>query len=149
MNEDSFNIKDEWKKARRFFSDSMNEQTAVQIPRTDNSPKGTISYGEVVRELLNQINNGCDIIPITSEFSFEDLMQWVKSHAVGNQLIIINDSLHNTTGQILSVIFAQDNIVLLAKDKPKVCFVYQTLNTTISDLFPNGTKAYIKPIKIV
>lgn len=149
MTEDSFSVRGEWEKARRFFSDTDRESQEPARSQTGSASKGVINYGEVVRELLYQIDGGCDIIPITSIFSFEDLMQWIKSHAIGNQVIVIKDSLKHTTGQILSVVFAQDNVVILSKDKPKVCFVYQSLNPTISDLFPDGKKVYIKPIKYV
>lgn len=143
------NINEEWDKASRFTSDLLNGQPKVRSSEVTPSTKRTIAYSDVVRELLHQIDGGCDIIPITSAFSYDDLMQWIKSHAVGNQVFIVKDSLRNSTGQILAVVFAQDDRVLLAKDKPKVCFVYQTLNPTISDLFQDGIKVYIKPIKIV
>jgi hypothetical protein len=151
MNGDSFDVKEEWRKARRFFSDKMDDfenKQSIQTPSAPTQPGTTsVTYSEVVAELLSQIGKGCDIIPISSSFDYEDLMRWVKDNAVGNQVIIVKDSLANTTGQILSVAFAKDNVVFLNEDKPKVCFVYKSLNPTIADLFPSGKKVYIKPIK--
>lgn len=140
----------EWKKARTFYSDAMssrkNECGMVSTP----SQNGTIaSYGEVVRELLNQIDCGCDLIPIDKSFGYEELMSWVRKNAVGNNFFLIKDELKNTTGQVIAAVFAEDDVILLSKDKPKCCFVYKELNITIQDLFPKGIKVYNKPFKFV
>lgn len=77
------------------------------------------------------------------------MMNWVKSHAQGNKVLIVNNTLKRSTGQVLAVAFAQDNMVLLAKEMPKVCFIYQKLNPSIQDLFTDGVKVYVKPFKFV
>ncbi|MDE6338963.1 MAG: hypothetical protein K2K97_04145 [Muribaculaceae bacterium] len=145
------NIKKEFMKAQKWTSDTLsgvmsharNEVEAPSVSRIN------VSYAEVVRELLSQIDNGCDIIPIDSSFSYEDLMEWIISHARGNKVLIINDTLEHSTGQVIAVVYAQDNKVLLSKDMPKVCFIYQMLNPSIQDLFPEGVKVYVKPFKFV
>lgn len=138
---------------RKWASDVMSEEDVPKRCSDVNHPnqaKNTeTSYAEVVRELLGQIDNGCDIIPIGTSFSYEDLMAWISANARGNKAIIIKGTLTHTTGQILAVAFARDNMVLLSKDMPKACFVYQNLNPTIVDLFPGGTKVCVKPLKIV
>jgi hypothetical protein len=127
---DKLNFKDEFEKAQKWVSDTMFD-TSSKSSYTESPSKvnqTTISYSEVVRELISQIDNGCDLIPIDSSFSYEDLMTWVKKHRKGNKVIIINDSLKHTTGQVLAVVFAQDNKLLLSHEMPKVCFIYKILN---------------------
>lgn len=147
---DIFDIQGEFNKARKWVSDTMfpeetHEDKSIQKVKKQN----TATYADVVRELLNQIDNGCDIIPITTSFGYESLIEWIKAHAVGNKVIIIKDSLKNTTGQVLAVVFAKDNTVLIGPQMPKVCFVYNELNKTISDLFPEGSKVFTKKISII
>lgn len=149
---DPLNLKEEFKKAQKWTSDTLlgkNSQPSHQEVGSSSVNHLNIPYAEVVRELLSQIDNGCDIIPIDSSFSYEDLMNWVKSHAKGNKVLIVNDTLKRSTGQVLAVAFAQDNMVLLAKEMPKVCFIYQKLNPSIQDLFTDGVKVYVKPFKFV
>lgn len=146
------NLKEEIRKAQKWTSDTLlgkNSQTVRQDVGSSPVNHLNISYAEVVRELLQQIDNGCDIIPIDSTFSYEDLMNWVKTNAKGNKVLIINDSLKHSTGQVLAVAFAKDNMVLLSKEMPKVCFIYQKLNPSIQDLFADGVKVYVKPFKFV
>lgn len=146
------NIKEEFRKAQKWTSDTLlsgAERQSQHEVGVHAMNQINVSYTEVVRELLSQIDNGCDIIPIDSSFSYEDLMKWIKSHVKGNKVLIINDTLKRSTGQVLAVAFAQDNVVLLANDMPKACFVYQNLNPSIQDLFPKGVKVYVKPFKFV
>lgn len=144
------NINEEFKKAQKWTSDTL--AGAKSHVRHENEPTSVshinISYAEVVRELLSQVDNGCDIISIDSSFSYEDLMEWIRSHAKGNKVLIINDTLKNCTGQVLAVAYAQDNMVLLSKDMPKACFIYQKLNPSIQDLFPAEVKVFVKPFKL-
>lgn len=146
---DNFDIQGEFKKAHKWFSDTMFPEEAHEDKSIHKIKKhGTVTYADVVRELLNQIDNGCDIIPITASFGYESLIEWIEAHAVGNKVIVVKDSLKNTTGQVLAVVFAKDNTILLNSQMPKVCFVYNELNPTISDLFSEGSKVYTKKILI-
>ena len=148
MNE-IFDIQGEFDKARKWFSDTMSPGKSHEDRSIHEVKKqSTVTYADVVRELLCQIDNGCDIIPITTSFGYEALIEWVKTHAVGDKVIIIKDSLKNTTGQVLAVVFAKGNTVLISAQMPKVCFVYNELNPTISDLFPEGSKVFTKNISI-
>ncbi len=145
------NINEEFKKARKWTSDTLLEATGQ--PRREvkeqTARPTNVDYANVVRELLAQVDRGCDIIPIDSSFSYEDLMKWVSSHAKGNKVVIIHDTLKNSTGQVLAVAFAQDDMLLLSGEMPKACFIYKTLNPSIQDLFPKGMKVYIKQFKFV
>lgn len=138
-------------RARKWFSDLNSDTDAETQKRSSHkeAKQESVTYAEVVRELLAQVDNGCDLIPIDSTFSYEDLMDWVKSHAQGNKMIIINGTLEKTTGQVLAVAFANDNKLLLSAKMPKACFVYTTLNETIQDLFPKGVHVYIKSFRIM
>lgn len=148
---DPLNINEEFKKAKKWTSDTLSEvKSHVRHENESTSVSHiNVSYAEIVRELLSQVDNGCDIISIDSSFSYEDLMEWIRSHAKGNKVLIINDTLKSSTGQVLAVAYAQDNMVLLSKDMPKACFIYQKLNPSIQDLFPEGVKVYVKPFKFV
>lgn len=146
---DFLEIKGEFDKAHKWVSDTMfPEKTHEDKSIREVKKHSTVTYADVVRELLNQIDNGCDIIPITTSFGYESLIEWIKAHAVGNKVIVVKDSLKNTTGQVLAVVFAKDNTVLIGSQMPKVCFVYNELNPTISDLFPEGSKVFTKKISI-
>lgn len=148
---DSLNSKKEFRTARKWISDILsgdisqahNENEAPSVSRIN------VSYAEVVRELFSQVDNGCEIMPIDSSFSYEDLMEWIISHARGNKVLIINDTLEHSIGQVLAVVYAQDNMVLLSKDMPKICFIYIRLNPSIQDIFSEGVKVYVKPFKFV
>lgn len=143
------NIRGEYNKARKWLSDTMfSDETRENKNNQEAKTQSTVTYAEVVRELLNQIDNGCDIIPITASFGYESLIEWIKNNAVGNKVIIVKDSLKHTTGQVLAVVFAQDETVLISPKNPKACFVYNELNPTINDLFPEGSKVFTKKISI-
>lgn len=123
-------------------------QSAFSREHSDQEDEVYSTLGDVVRALLSRAGKDVQLKSIDENFGYNNLINWVSDHAVGNKFYVAKGTLENSSDDVLCVFFGNDDSLLISDDYPKICFVYTKLNPSIMDLFANGNEIYVKNFKI-